>query len=131
MGVSPQTLYNIMIVNPDNLKAGKQFGLRPGFSVSTGSRYIGGFIGDNESKRCCLEEHTETWEHNITKIIKTAVKYPQESYAAVVCANQWEWIFLQRVTKNIGDVLTGVAKLLWENVLPRLLSRNHHLSQPS
>ena len=45
------------------------------------------------------KKRTETWEQNITKIRKTVMKYPQESYAAVVCAIQLEWIFLQRVTK--------------------------------
>ena len=33
-------------------------------------------------------------------ITKMVGKYPQESYAAVVCAIQLEWIFLQCVTKD-------------------------------
>ena len=46
-------------------------------------------------------------------------EYPQESYAAVVCAIQYEWIFLQRVIKNMVDTFKGVDKLFRE-FLPRL-----------
>ena len=95
-------------MHQDNLKSGKLFGLRHGFKVCTGARYIGGFIGDNEFKSDWLEERTEKLERNITKIRKTVVKYPQESYATVVCAIQWEWKFLQRIKKNTGDAFTGV-----------------------
>ena len=63
-----------------------------------GARYIGGYIGDNKSKRDWLRERTLTWEKNISRIIETVGKYPQESYAAVVRAIQLEWIFLQCVT---------------------------------
>ena len=37
-------------------------------------------------------------------------KYPQESYAAVVCAIQSEWIFLQGVIKYTGQAFFGSGK---------------------
>ena len=108
-------------MHPDNLKSVKIFSLRYGFKVCTGARYIVGFIGDNDSKHDWFEKHTETWERNITNTRKTAVKDPQESYAAVVCANQWEWVFLQRVTKNTEDEFTSVEKILWETLFASTL----------
>ena len=39
-----------MIVNFDNIEAGKEFGARHGFKVCTGARYLGGYIGDDKSK---------------------------------------------------------------------------------
>ena len=36
-------------------------------------------------------------------ISKTAGKYPQESYTAVVRAIQSEWIFIQSITWDMGD----------------------------
>ena len=53
-----------------------------------GARYLGGYIGDDKYKHDWLRERTLTWEKNINTIRKTAGKYPQESYAAVVCVIQ-------------------------------------------
>ena len=80
--------------------------------MCTGARYLGGYIGDSESKRDCLRKRTLTWEKNINTISKTAGKYPQESYAIVVRAIQSEWIFLQRVTWDTGDPFAGVEKII-------------------
>ena len=38
----------------------------------------------------------------------------------VVGAIQSEWILLQRVTKDVGQVFAGVGKVMWENVLPHI-----------
>ena len=54
--------------------------------MCTGARYLGGFIGDDDSKRDWLKVHTQKWEWNIHNIRKTVGKYHQESYAVVVCA---------------------------------------------
>ena len=71
-------------MHPDNPGSRKSFGLRHGFKVCTGAHYIGGFIGDDESKRNWPKKCMETWERNIHKIKKTVGKYPKESYATVV-----------------------------------------------
>ena len=52
--------------------------------------YLGGYIRDDESKCGCLRERNLTWEKNIGTTIKTAGKYPQESYAAVACVEALE-----------------------------------------
>ena len=70
------------------------FGARHGFRACTGTRYLGGYIGDDESKCDWLGERTMTRENNINTISKTRGKYPHESYAVVVHAIQQEWVFL-------------------------------------
>ena len=77
-----------MIVRPENIKVGKSFRARHGFKVCKGARYLGGYIGDNESKHDCLRERTLTWDKNIRMIRKTAENYPLESYSTVVRAIQ-------------------------------------------
>ena len=74
----------------DNIDAEKWFGLRHGFTVWTDTRYLGGFIRDNESKRDWLKVRTNWWEWNITKIRETEGKHPQESNAVVLCTIQTE-----------------------------------------
>ena len=51
-----------------------------------GARYLGGYIGDDRSKRDWLRYFMLTWENNSSMKSKTAGKYTKESYAAVVRA---------------------------------------------
>ena len=60
------------------------------------------------------------WDQNIYMIRKTMGEYNQESYSAVVRAIQLKCIFLQRVTKNMGDAFAGVEKMFRETLLPGL-----------
>ena len=56
--------------------------------------------------------------------IETEGKYPQDSYATVVCVIQLEWIFLQRVMKDTVHP-AGEEKLLWETFLPCFFFRKY------
>ena len=67
---------SVLIVRPENLEAGKEFEAYHGFKVCTGARYLGGYIGDDESKRNWMKERTLTWEKNINRISETVWKYP-------------------------------------------------------
>ena len=88
--------------------------------MCTGTHYLGGYIGDNESKRDWLKERTLTWKKNINTISKTMGQYPLGSCATVVHAIQSEWIFLQCVTWNTGDTFAGVEMMIRETFLSRL-----------
>ena len=50
-GYYPGPSKSVFIVHPDNIKAGKCFGLCHRFKFFTGERYLGGFIGEDNSKR--------------------------------------------------------------------------------
>ena len=114
-----------------NLKPGKVFGARHRFRVFTGARYLGGYIGDDSSKRDWFRERTLMWGNNINTVRKTAGKYPQESYAAVVHVIQSELIFLQCVTWDAGDSFAGVEKNICETFLPRLFFRKTKTLSPA
>ena len=86
----------------DNIESIKQFGLHHGFRLCTYVRYLRGYIVDGKSKHHWLKKGTETWEKKIFIINKNMGKHPQESYAAVVCEIDLEWVFLQHNTKNMG-----------------------------
>ena len=104
----------------ENIKSGKRFVLCHEFKVCTGERYTGRSIGDDDYKRDCLKDPTQTWERNNHTIRKTAGKYHQESYAMVVRAIQSELTFLQRVMKNKVYEFMEVKKMLWDTFLHRL-----------
>ena len=97
-GYHPNLTKSVLIVRPENPEAGKVFRARHGYRVCTGTRYLGGYIGEDESKLDWLRERTLTWEKNINMISKNAGKYSQDSYTTVVRLTQSEWIFIQHIT---------------------------------
>ena len=100
----------------ENLEVGELFGTHRGFSVFIGARYLGGHIGDDESKGCWIKKRTNKWERDIHAVTKTAEKHTQESYAAADRATQLEWIFLQLVPKYTGQAFALMEEFLQENV---------------
>ena len=76
-GYHPEQTKSVVIARLENLEAGKLFRASHGFRVCTGAHYLGGYIGDDRSKRDCLRERTLMWEKNIDTIRKTAGKYLQ------------------------------------------------------
>ena len=104
-------------MNPESLEAGKVFGQLHGFKVCTGGRYLGGYIGDDDSKQDWLKECMLTWEKNIGTISKTAGKYTHESYAMMERTIQSEWIFMQCVSWDMGNAFAGVEDKLWKTFL--------------
>ena len=73
------------------------FGVRHGFRVCTGAYYLGGYIGDNESKRDWLRERTLTWEKNINTVRENAGKIsPRELYHSGTCNSILMDIYLTR-----------------------------------
>ena len=110
-GCYPEPSKSVQIVHPNNLASWKDFCLRHGFKVFTGTFYLGSFIGDEESKCEWLKYWTLAWEKFFRAIVKTESKCSQESYAVVVHAIQPEWIFLQRVMKDTGYAFVGMETL--------------------
>ena len=76
-GYYPEPSKSVLILHPDNIVAGKVFGARPVFKVCTGTHYLGGYIGYNDSNRDWLRESTLTWENNIGTIRKPRKNIPR------------------------------------------------------
>ena len=109
-GYYPKPLKIILIVHPKNPASGKDFGLSHGLKICTGAEYLGGFIGDKESKPEWLKDRTSMWEKNIRAITKVSGKFPQESHTVAVHAIHSELIYLQHTTKDTGQVFVEVKK---------------------
>ena len=107
-----------MVMHPNNLAAGKGFGLHHGFKVCKTANYLGVFIEDDASKRDYLKYRTSKWDKYMLTMTKTAGKYPQEIYVVVVCVVQSELTFFQCVTKDTGHAFSVVEKIPQEKNLP-------------
>ena len=55
-GYYPGPSKSVLIMYLENLESRKLFVARHGFKVCTGTHYLGGYIGDNESKHDWLRE---------------------------------------------------------------------------
>ena len=121
LGVYPDPTKIIVIFHPYNFKAGGLFGAHHGFTVCMGACYLSGYIRDYESKGNWLKNRTYKWERNILVITESLGKYPQESYDTVDCDIQLEWIFLQCVKKDTGNLFEGLENFLRETFLPCIL----------
>ena len=69
-GYYPEPPKSVLIVFLENLEAGKEFRARHRFKVCMGTRYLGGYIGDDESKRNWMRERTLMWEKTSTGSVK-------------------------------------------------------------
>ena len=49
-GYYPDLTKSMLIVHPENIEAGKRFGVSYKLKVFKGARYLGGYIGDDKSK---------------------------------------------------------------------------------
>ena len=67
----------VLIVHPNKLAAGKEFGLCNSFKVYKGTCYLGGFIGDDKSKRNLLKYWTIMWEKTFMRSPKRRVNIPR------------------------------------------------------
>ena len=88
--------------------------------MCTGARYLGYYIGGDESKGNWLKDCMEKWERDIRDLRKMADRYPQKSYAAMAHAVQSEWIFMKCVMKDTVQVFKGLEIFMQGNFLPRL-----------
>jgi hypothetical protein len=78
------------------------------FKVTTGSQYLGSFIGEDDALRSWLAEKTKSWEEAVADIAKVAPNFPQTAYSGLQKSFQQEWQFVQRVTKGIGPTVKGL-----------------------
>eukprot|EP00978_Attheya_sp_CCMP212_P021242 scaffold61838_cov69-Attheya_sp.AAC.5 len=92
------------------------------FTIKSGNRYLGGFIG----------ARADEWTAGIKAIAKVAPQFPQTAYKGIQKSLQQEWQFGQRVIDGIGGKFSEVEAALSEVFLPALFSEatsigSHHL----
>ena len=83
----------ILIMHPDNPTAGKESGLRHWFKFLTGARYLGGFIGDDESKCEWLKYWTSKWEKKIARSPKWWGNIPRRVMPQWFVQSNWNGYF--------------------------------------
>jgi hypothetical protein len=112
----------VLIVAQHNLERGKSVFADLDFKVSTGERYLGGFIGESSAQEEWLDRKIQHWSQAVASLAAAAVKFPQSAYSGLQRSLQQEWQFVQRVVRNIGEKFPDMEKELNHTFLPALFS---------
>jgi hypothetical protein len=129
-GYYPEPSKSILVVPQHNLEAAREAFPDFGFKVTTGNRYLGGFIGEDEALRAWLRVKTEAWEEAVSDLASVAPNFPQTAYSGLQKSLQQEWQFVQRVTKGIGPEFQNVELALSRTFLPTLFGDNYDEDDP-
>ena len=81
-----------------------------GIKIVTGSRYLGGFVGERETERQWVRTKVEGWVESVKTLAGVARKHPQSAYAGLQKSLQQEWAFVQRVTPGTGEEFGSVEE---------------------
>ena len=94
-GYFPEPSKSILVVREANLAAAQAALGDLGFRITTGNRYLGGFIGEAAPQEEWVREQTAAWAVAVTTLATVCKRYPQLAYAGLQKSLQQEWQFLQ------------------------------------
>ena len=93
-GYHPEPEKCILIVDAEHEAEAKSMFQHLGIKVVNGYRFLGGFIGDQETTKQFLHNKITGWVNNL---LKAAASQPQAAFSAVSKSMQFEWSYLQRI----------------------------------
>eukprot|EP00978_Attheya_sp_CCMP212_P007142 scaffold16612_cov35-Attheya_sp.AAC.3 len=119
-GYFPDASKSILIVREHNVERAKEYFEEINFTIKSGYRYLGGFVGARAEMKEWIGEKADEWTAGIKAIAKVAPQFPQTAYAGILKSLQHEWQFVQRVIDEIGGEFSEVKAALTEVFLPAL-----------
>jgi hypothetical protein len=120
-GYYPEPTKSILVLSTANFARSKAEFADLGFKVTAGSRYLGGFIGEEASRGAWLEEEIQAWEECIQQSSSAAGIYPHSVYTGMQISLQAEYIFVQRVVRGMGPKSEGIRDKMKHIFIPALL----------
>ena len=115
-GYFPDPTKSILVVLEKNVPRAKEYFRGMGIQVVTGSRYIGGYVGERETEGQWVQEKVEGWREYVSTLAGVARKHPQSAYEGLQKSLKQEWAFVQRGTP---------ARVLTDSAHPSTFSCTH------
>jgi hypothetical protein len=100
------------------------------FTVVTGSRYFGGFIGEKPAFDEWIRKKTKSWTEAVTDLAVVAKNFPQSAYSGLQKSLQQEWQFVQRVKEGVGEKFTAIEEAISNTFLPALFGDEYDEDDP-
>ena len=82
-GYFPDPTKSILVVSEKNVPRAKEYFCGMGVQVVIGSRYLGGFIGEQETEEQWIKAKVEGWAESVRTLAGVARKHPQSTYAGL------------------------------------------------
>ncbi len=129
-GYFPEPSKSILVVPEHSLETAQLAFADLAFQVTTGHRYLGGFIGEPTARDEWLKGKLKYWAHAVDALASVAPAYPQAAYTGLQKSLQQEWQFVQRVVSAIGPQFSTVADEISSKFLPALFGASLKDSDP-
>ena len=121
-GYLPNGRKTILLVPPNQLQAAANYKRTHNlpFQLKTGSRFLGGFLGDPSQFDRWLSSKVTGWQSSLEALTAAFPAYPQSAFAGLQKSLQNEWQFCQRVNPCEPEAFTALETVLSSHILPNL-----------
>ena len=120
-GYYPEPSKSVLVV--DSKFEGKAMELFSGVGVKvvSGSRFLGGFIGNERDGAGFVTRKVEQWVSHIHQLADAAKSQPQAAFASLLKSLQCEWMFLMRVFPGQSHLFDPLREAIRRTFWPCLL----------
>ena len=123
-GYFPEPTKSILVVKPQSVERATALFQHLGFKIVTGTRYLGGHIGDEGACTEWIESKVAGWVAGIKSLSKMALCSPQCAFAGLQKSLQSEWMHLQRSIGGLGPAFAPVEDAISSCFLPALIGKD-------
>ena len=121
-GYNPKASKTYLIVKTMTMKEkAEEMFKDTGVNIVLGHRYLGGFIGNVESKEIYVQEKVTKWVEDVTEIAEIAKDEPQVALSAFNIGLSQRWTFIQRTVKDISALFHPLEDAIRHKFIPALL----------
>lgn len=121
-GYFPKVNKTWLIVKPEYQTEARQKFIDINITIE-GCRYLGSFIGNDDSKENFIKSSVMKWQKDINALSEIAKTEPQLAYSAYVYGVQRRWNFLTRTTPRISHLLGEIEECIQHVLLPAICGR--------
>ena len=89
-GYFPVPSKTVFVVQPSDLQKANELFCDLGVKVVTGSKFLGGFVGDKSLAAGFVSDKVKAWCHCIQRLSDVATMEPQASFAALTRSLQFK-----------------------------------------
>ena len=120
-GYLPQPVKTVLVVSPSYLNQAASLSSDLGIKVVSGSRFLGGFVGECSMASDFVAQKVKMWVDCVQRLSDVAKVQPQAAHAAVSRSLQFEWSFLQRVIPNCAAAFVPIRDAIHHLFYPAVL----------
>ena len=124
-GYHPKPSKTWLIVKPEYLNKAKELFPSEINITTTGHRYLGSFIGNQEGLQNFINGEIEEWKKDISGLASIAANDPHLAYSAFVYGTSKRWSFVSRTTPDISGLFNPLEYHIKEEFIPAITGKLH------